>query len=164
MLRLSVLLAIVLLGICVRSQTAAPFPPLVYSYEGQSAPGSLLTAISTAGEPYRSIENESAGSDTATNLIGAFPSTMTIGDTNTPVAATTQNIYSSGNPGEVLSSNTRAPYTKIGTVQTTFSTGTQGAQATGTSGSPRGAQIPSGTLLGSGLAVMGGIVVGAMIL
>ncbi|GAA5952954.1 hypothetical protein JCM3765_003017 [Sporobolomyces pararoseus] len=160
MLRLSVLVAVLLLGVCVRCQTAAPFPPLVYTYQGQSAPTSLIQAISTAAEPYRSIEAASA-TDTATGLVGAFPTTATIADTNSPVAASTRDVYSSGNPGEVLSSNTRAPYTKIGTVQTTFSTGTQGAQASGTSGSSRGFEYPSKALITSGIAVIGGVVVGA---
>ncbi|GAA6017673.1 hypothetical protein JCM11491_001164 [Sporobolomyces phaffii] len=158
MLRLSVLFAALLLGVCVRAQTAAPFPPLVYTYDGQSAPTSLIQAISTAGAPYRSIEDASAGADTATGLVGAFPTTATIADTNSPVAATTQNVYSSGTPGEVLSSNTRAPYTKIGTVQTTFSTGTQGAKATGTSAGGRtaGSPLSSHTLFGSLVVAFGG--------
>ncbi|GAA5880536.1 hypothetical protein JCM16303_005422 [Sporobolomyces ruberrimus] len=164
MLRLSVLLAVLLLGVCVRSQTAAPFPPLVYTYDGQSAPSSLIQAISTAAAPYNSILAESAGADTATQAVGAFPTTATIADTNSPVAATTRDVYSSGNPGEVLSSNTRAPYTKIGTVQTTFSTGTAGASATGTSGSGRGVQYPSQALVGSCLAALGGAVLGALLL
>ncbi|GAA5834423.1 hypothetical protein JCM3766R1_005208 [Sporobolomyces carnicolor] len=165
MLRLSVLVALLFSIVCVRSQTAASFPPLIYSYEGQSAPGSLLTAISTAGEPYRSIEAQSAGTDTATGLVGAFPTTATVADTNSPVAASTRDVYSSGNPGEVLSSNTRAPYTKIGTVQTTFSTGTQGAKASGTSGAPRTSRTPSTTaLFGSGIAVIAGLVLGAVML
>ncbi|GAA5975067.1 hypothetical protein JCM5350_004572 [Sporobolomyces pararoseus] len=163
MLRLSLLVTVLLLGVCVRSQTAASFPPLVYTYQGQSAPTSLIQAISTAAEPYRSIEAASA-SDTATSLVGAFPATATIADTNSPVAASTRDVYSSGNPGEVLSSNTRAPYTKIGTVQTTFSTGTQGAQATGTSGTSKGFEHPLKAVFGSGLAVIGGVFVGAFLL
>ncbi|GAA5935025.1 uncharacterized protein JCM15063_003130 [Sporobolomyces koalae] len=161
MLRLSLLFAVLLLGTCVRSQTAASFPPLVYTYDGQSAPSSLLQAISTAAAPYNSILASSA-TDTATGLVGAFPTTATVADTNSPVAVSTRDIYSSGQPGEVLSTNTRAPYTKIGTVQTTFSTGTQGARATGTSGSAR-SQSPQTGLVVSCSAVLGSVVLGTML-
>lgn len=67
------------------------------TYNGQSAPSSVVEAISTAAEPYNSILAATA-SDTATGLVGAFPTTATIADTNSPVAATTRDVYSSGNP------------------------------------------------------------------
>ncbi|GAA6060024.1 hypothetical protein JCM10212_001021 [Sporobolomyces blumeae] len=160
MLRLSLVCAFVLLVGLVRAQTAAPFPPLVYSYQGQSAPTSLLNAISTAAEPYQSILDASA-TDTATALVGAFPTTATVADTNTPVAASIGNVYSSGQPGVVLSSNPRAPYTKTGTVATTLSKGTQGTSATGTSGAGK-IGYPSSGVIVSCLAGVVGVVAGML--
>ncbi|GAA5973458.1 hypothetical protein JCM21900_001162 [Sporobolomyces salmonicolor] len=96
-MRLLGALVVACLTLCARAQTAASFPPLVYSYDGQSAPSSLLNAISTAAEPYHSILDASA-TDTATALVGAFPTTATVADTNTPPAASTADILSSASP------------------------------------------------------------------
>ncbi|GAA6042850.1 hypothetical protein JCM8097_007189 [Rhodosporidiobolus ruineniae] len=111
-------------------------PPLVYSYDGQSAPSSLLDAISTAAAPAESILRDSA-TDTATALVGAFPTTATVADTNSPVAATSGLAFSSASPGEVLSTATRAPYTKIGTVDTSLAAGTVAATSRPSSGGER---------------------------
>lgn len=64
---------------------------------GQSADPSLRNAISTAGEPARSIEAESAGGDTATALVGAFPTTATVGPVTVPEASSTI-VFVSGSP------------------------------------------------------------------
>jgi hypothetical protein len=56
-----------------------------YTYTGQSAPSSLLHAISTAGDPARALDASSAGADTATHLIAAFPTTATVESGTIPV-------------------------------------------------------------------------------
>uniref|UniRef100_A0A0K3CGC1 FGENESH: predicted gene_3.553 protein n=1 Tax=Rhodotorula toruloides TaxID=5286 RepID=A0A0K3CGC1_RHOTO len=154
-MRLLLVLALALCAAIARAQTAAPMPPLVYSYQGESAPSSLLQAISTAAAPYNSILANSA-SDTATGLVGAFPTTATVADTNSPVAATSSVIFKSGNPGEVLSSDTRAPYTKIGTVDTSMAKGTAGASATKSAGM-RTFGAPGVEVFAALAAVAGGI-------
>ncbi|GAA6058464.1 hypothetical protein JCM3770_002737 [Rhodotorula araucariae] len=141
-------------------QTAAPLPPLIYTYQGASAPSSLLDAISTAGANADSILGAS-GSDTATGLMGAFPSTATVENTNSPVAVTSVMAFSSGSPGEVRSTATRAPYTKVGTVDTSVAAATVGAAATSaTSGAGR-AEIPPRQALVGAAAVALAAVLGA---
>lgn len=89
--------------LCVRLTRLGSSPPADLSccatdtYDGASAPSSLLDAISTAGANAESILAAS-GTDTATGLVGAFPTTATVEDTNSPVAATSVMGFSSGNP------------------------------------------------------------------
>ncbi|GAA5896981.1 hypothetical protein JCM5296_002673 [Sporobolomyces johnsonii] len=158
---LLVALVLACLTLYARAQTAASFPPLVYSYDGQSAPSSLLNAISTAAEPYNSILEASA-SDTATSLVGAFPTTATVADTNTPTAASTTNIYSSASPGEIMSTATRAPYTKIGTVDTSMATGTVAATSTKSSRAGK-LDLPGRGAVVSCVAALGGVALGAVV-
>ncbi|GAA5844730.1 hypothetical protein JCM9279_002898 [Rhodotorula babjevae] len=145
-----------LLAALVRAQTAAPFPPLIYTYDGASAATSLLNAISTAGASAESILAAS-GTDTATGLVGAFPTTATVEDTNSPVAATSVLGFQSGTPGEVLSTATRAPYTKIGTVDTSMASATVGATTSPSSSAGR-----TGVQAKEALLAFGAVAVGAL--
>ncbi|KAK4054689.1 hypothetical protein OIO90_003501 [Microbotryomycetes sp. JL221] len=146
-MRLTTVAAIVALsaGTAVVAQTAGPQPTLIYTYEGQSVDPSILTAISTAGDPARSLLESNAGPDTATGLVPPFPTTATLEPVSAP-PATTDLAFSSGQPGVVLSSvragarvalvaafvqhfeshvtfplylqNTRAPFIASGTIDT----------------------------------------------
>ncbi|GAA5911701.1 hypothetical protein JCM8208_002213 [Rhodotorula glutinis] len=149
-------LLLALLAALVRAQTAAPFPPLIYTYDGASAATSLLNAISTAGASAESILAAS-GTDTATGLVGAFPTTATVEDTNSPVAATSVLGFQSGTPGEVLSTATRAPYTKVGTVDTSMASATVGATNSPSSGAGRTGVPAKEVLLALGVVAVGAL-------
>ncbi|KAK4054187.1 hypothetical protein OIV83_001213 [Microbotryomycetes sp. JL201] len=105
-------------GSAVYAQTAGPQPTYIYSYEGQSVDPSIFSAVSTAGDPARSLMQSNAGPDTATGLVPPFPTTATAEPVSAP-QATSDLQFSSGSPGVVLSSNTRAPYVASGTIDTT---------------------------------------------
>lgn len=151
------------------------------TYDGASAATSLLNAISTAGANAESILAAS-GTDTATGLVGAFPTTATVEDTNSPVAATSVLGFQSGTPcvaptlepqrcraradvplarsarsGEVLSTATRAPYTKVGTVDTSLASATVGATNSPSSGAGR-----TGVPAKEALLALGAVAVGAL--
>ncbi|GAA97020.1 uncharacterized protein L969DRAFT_79320 [Mixia osmundae IAM 14324] len=113
------LLASLLLSLHVSAQTAAPFPPLVYTYAGESADPSLLSAVSSAAGTVNGVIN-SVASDTATGAVAPFATTSTALPTSAqPV--TSDFAFSSATPGVVLSSNTRPEFTASGTPPATSS-------------------------------------------
>ncbi|KAM0748918.1 hypothetical protein T439DRAFT_327425 [Meredithblackwellia eburnea MCA 4105] len=135
----------------ITAQTAGTTAPLIYTYEGQSAPSSVLAAIATAGEPASAIL-ASSGQDTATGLVGAFPTTTTVGPTTAPALTSSFTFVSA--TGEVYSTATRAPYIASGTVNTNLA---------GTTPSPTTSVKSSANRLGTGLRFERGSVLGVML-
>ncbi|SCZ89449.1 BZ3500_MvSof-1268-A1-R1_Chr9g10414 [Microbotryum saponariae] len=124
---------------------------LIYTYEGQSAPASVLQAISSAAAPAQSILN-SQGVDTATGLVAAFPTTATVLDTVTAPAETGAPVFSSGSPGLNTATVPRSPYVASGTINLSLATS---SSASATSKSPAGrVSPPSGLTFGFSTSVL----------
>ncbi|SCV69742.1 BQ2448_1136 [Microbotryum intermedium] len=124
---------------------------LIYTYNGQSAPASVLEAISSAAAPALSILN-SQGVDTATGLVPAFPTTATVLDTVTAPAETGSPDYSSGSPGLNTATVPRAPYVATGTINVSLAAATS-ASATARSSAGR-VSPPSGSTFGISTGVL----------
>ncbi|SGY14172.1 BQ5605_C010g06088 [Microbotryum silenes-dioicae] len=132
--------------------TLAQISNLIYTYEGQSAPASVLQAISSAGAPALSILN-SQGVDTATGLVAAFPTTATVLDTVTAPAETGAPIFSSGSPGLNTATVPRSPYVATGTINLSLPTTSAAASATSKSSAGR-VSPPSGFTFGFSAGVL----------